>query len=79
MSHKKVTIALILEIWLEFDSKSLKLDHDMNNSHFGSLSIRLLMLKQSASSLYIHHFSTVIDFSSKKYSGSTGHKNSWYQ
>ena len=30
-------------------------------------------------SLYICDFSTVIDFSSEKYSGSTGHKNSWYQ
>ena len=30
-------------------------------------------------SLYIYHFSTVIDFSSKKYSGSTGHRNCWYQ
>ena len=30
-------------------------------------------------SLYIYHFSTVIDFSSKKYSGSTGPRNSWYQ
>ena len=30
-------------------------------------------------SLYIYHFSTVIDFSSEKYSGSTGHRNSWYQ
>ena len=29
-------------------------------------------------SLYIYHFSTVIDFSSQKYSGSTAHKNSWY-
>ena len=27
-------------------------------------------------SLYIYHFSTVIDFSFEKYSGSTGHKNS---
>ena len=45
MNHKEVTIALILEIWFVFDSKSLKLDHDMNNSHFRSLSIRLLMLK----------------------------------
>ena len=49
MSHKKVTIALILETWLGFDSQSLKLDHDMENNHFWSLSIRLLMLKQSAS------------------------------
>ena len=48
MSHKKVTIALILEIWLGFDSKSLKLDHDMKNDHFASLSFRLLTLKQSA-------------------------------
>ena len=30
-------------------------------------------------SLYIYHFSTVIDFSSEEYSGSTGHRNSWYQ
>ena len=29
-------------------------------------------------SLYIYHFSAVIDFSSEKYSGSTGHTNSWY-
>ena len=34
---------------------------------------------QIFSSLYIYHFSTVIDFSSEKYSGSTGHRNSWYQ
>ena len=30
-------------------------------------------------SLYIYYFSTEIDFSSEKYSGSTGHRNSWYQ
>ena len=30
-------------------------------------------------SLYIYHCSTVADFSSEKYSGSTGHRNSWYQ
>ena len=30
-------------------------------------------------SFYFYHFSTVIDFSSEKYSGSTGHRNSWYQ
>ena len=35
MSLEKVTIALSLEIWLGFDSKSLKLDHDMKNNHFG--------------------------------------------
>ena len=29
-------------------------------------------------SLYIYHFLTVIDFSSEKYSRSTGHRNSWY-
>ena len=37
--------------------------------------IYLLLLN----SLYIYHFSTVADFSSEKYSGSTGHRNSWYQ
>ena len=30
-------------------------------------------------SLYIYHFSTVVDFSSVKHSGSTGHRNSRYQ
>ena len=30
-------------------------------------------------SLHIYHFSTVIHFSSEKYGGSTGHRNSWYQ
>ena len=30
-------------------------------------------------SLYLHHFTTVIDFSSERYSGSTEHRNSWYQ
>ena len=30
-------------------------------------------------SLYIYHFSTVIVFSSEKYCGSAGHRNSWYQ
>ena len=29
--------------------------------------------------IFFYHFSTVIDFSSEKYSGSTGHRNSWYQ
>ena len=32
-----------------------------------------------STSLYIYHCSTVVDFSSEKYSGSTGHRNSWYQ
>ena len=35
--------------------------------------------KKISASLYIYHFSTVIDFSSEKYSGSTGQRNSWYQ
>ena len=30
-------------------------------------------------SLYIYNCSTVVDFSSEKYSGSTGHRISWYQ
>ena len=42
-----MTIALILEIWLGLDSESFKLDHDMNNNHFGSLSIRLQYLTVS--------------------------------
>ena len=30
-------------------------------------------------SLYIDHFSAVIDFSSERFSDTTGHRNSWYQ
>ena len=30
-------------------------------------------------SLYIYHFSAVVDYSSEKYSGSTGHGNFLYQ
>ena len=30
-------------------------------------------------SLYIYHFSTVIDFSSEKHNGSLGHRESCYQ
>ena len=35
--------------------------------------------KMKETSLYNYHFSTVVDFSSKKYRGSTGHSNSSYQ
>ena len=41
--------------------------------------ISQLWLTSQYLSLYIYHFSTVVDFSSEKYSGSTGHRNSWYQ
>ena len=34
MSHKNVTIASILKIWLGFDSKNLKLDQYMKSNHF---------------------------------------------
>ena len=44
-----------------------------------SQSLLLLALQMRISSLYIYHFSTVVDFSSKKYSGSTGHRNPLYQ
>ena len=44
-----MTIASILKIALGCDSKSLKLDHGMKNNYFGSLSIRLLILKLSTS------------------------------
>ena len=30
-------------------------------------------------SLYIYLFSTVVELSSEKYSGSTGYRNPWYQ
>ena len=34
MSHKKTTIALILKILFGFQSKNLKVDHDMKNNRF---------------------------------------------
>ena len=39
-----MTIASILKILLGFDSKDLKLDHNMKNNHFESLSIKILRL-----------------------------------
>ena len=39
----------------------------------------LSLSSRCIASLYIYHCSTVVDVSSEKYSGSTGHKNSWYQ
>ena len=39
----------------------------------------LSLSSQCIASLYVYHFSTVVDFSSEKYSGSTGHKSCWYQ
>ena len=44
-----MTTISILKIGLRFDSKILKLDHDMKHNHFGSLSVTLLTIKQSAS------------------------------
>ena len=44
----KVTIASILKIWHWFDNKNLKFGQDINKNHFESLSIRPLVLKQSA-------------------------------
>ena len=49
MSHRNVIITSIEKIGLQFDSKNLKLDHDMKNNHFVSLSIKLLTLTQSTS------------------------------
>ena len=35
MSHRNVIITSIVKIGFQFDSKNLKLDHDMKNNHFG--------------------------------------------
>ena len=40
---------------------------------------RIKMSRDLSSSLYIYHFSTVVDFLSEKYSDSTGYRNSWDQ
>ena len=42
----------MLEIRLGFDSKSLKLDHDIIDNHFESLSIRLKTLKLPQQIIY---------------------------
>ena len=39
----------------------------------------LSLFSWCTASLYIYYFSTVVDFSSEEYSGSIGHRNSWYQ
>ena len=43
-----MTIALILKIRLGFDSKYQKFDNAVEKNHFGSLSVKLFTLKQSA-------------------------------
>ena len=48
MSHEKVTVASISKVSLGFDSINLKLDHDMKNNYFGSLSIWLFKAKVSS-------------------------------
>ena len=62
-----------------------KLVSDLTNDAFKYISEEIknakklkLMKQKGVSLLYIYHFSAVIDFSSKKYSGSTGHRNSSY-
>ena len=68
-----------------WDSNSQPLDYKPSP---GALAIELYSSKAIAgkelslsgwciASLYIYHFSTVIDFSSEKYSGFTGHRSSW--
>ena len=49
MSHRNMSISSIFKIWLRFNNKNLKLDHDMKSNNFGSLSIKVLTLKQLAS------------------------------
>ena len=57
--------------------------HSQCSSHWAIQLKKPIALKElrlsswCIASLYICHFSTVIDFSSEKYSGSTGHRNSW--
>ena len=47
--------------------------------HNSDLNVTMTSSPKTMGNHYIYHFSTVIDFSSEKYSGSTGHRNSWYQ
>ena len=73
------------EIYSEDDSNSQPLDYKPSVLAIELYSSKAIAGKELSlsswciASLYIYHFSTVIDFSSEKYSGSTGHRNSWYQ
>ena len=70
-----------------FETSHAKGEQDAAGAHFkqkASLAVvrretTIQSAEQLCSFIYICHFSTVIDFSSEKYSGSTGHRNSWYQ
>ena len=53
------------------NSKSSVVTTDLKKMNFSP--------KRLITSLHIYHFSTVVDFSSEKYSGSTDHRRSWYQ
>ena len=48
-------------------------------AQFATAGRELSLFSCCIASLYIHNFSTAIDFSSEEDSGSTGHRNSWYQ
>ena len=49
------------------------------NSSKANAGKELSLSRWCIASLYIYHFSSVIDFLSEKYIGSTGHRYSWYQ
>ena len=58
--------------------KSSALAVELNDSKPSS-GKELSLSRWCIESLYIYHFSSVIDFSSEKHIGSTGHRYSWYQ
>ena len=47
--------------------------------HVGDIMSTSVGVQSIVGSLYIYHCSIVVDFSSEKYSGSTGRRNAWYQ
>ena len=77
---KKFTVRILLVRLnsLPMDYKASALAIDLYNSE-AIAGKELSLSSWCIAFLYIYHFSTVIDFSSEKYTGSTGDRNSWCQ
>ena len=71
-AHQPVFLCNIahIENWSTSDAHNSS-TVDTNNFKFGRRTLPIVIVN--------YHFSTVVDFSSQKYRGSTGHRNSWYQ
>ena len=64
---------------LKLATPGLQTQYSSYTAQFATDAKELSLSSWCIASLYIYHFSTVTDISSEKYSGSPGHRNSWYQ